>query len=80
MTLLTEKEAAERLRVSPGTLRNWRSGREGRGPRYARIGGRVVYDEADLLAWVNDRKRSGTDQPPDGWHNFEEIKGDSNVQ
>ena len=34
--LLTTKEAAEMLRLSPETLRSWR--REGIGPDYMRIG------------------------------------------
>ena len=32
------------------TLQCWRH--EGRGPRSAMVGGRVVYDRADLDAWI----------------------------
>lgn len=38
--LLEEKELAETLQVSLGTLRNWRT--EGTGPRFHRIGGLIV--------------------------------------
>lgn len=38
---LTPVEAAELLRVSVGTLRNWRY--QGRGPRYVKSEGRALY-------------------------------------
>ena len=44
--------------ISAGTLANWRV--KGRGPRYAKIGGRVLYDEADLISFVESCKRSST--------------------
>lgn len=40
------EEAAAYLRIKKGTLEVWRS--QKRGPRYQKIGGRVVYDLADL--------------------------------
>jgi|YNPMSStandDraft_1061717.scaffolds.fasta_scaffold52421_3 excisionase family DNA binding protein len=39
--LLTVREAAARLRISKPTLDRWRF--EGRGPRYVRLGTRVLY-------------------------------------
>lgn len=50
--LLTTNEAAEILRRNPATLRWWRSQDVGVGPRTTRIGGRVLYREDDLLAFI----------------------------
>ncbi|WP_243545795.1 helix-turn-helix transcriptional regulator [Pseudodesulfovibrio tunisiensis] len=49
--LLDTKEAAEVLRVSAGTLEVWRC--IGRGPRYFKIGRRVLYKQHDLEEYVN---------------------------
>lgn len=46
MNYLIEEEAAAYLRISPQTLRRWRS--VGRGPAYHKIGGAVRYRLADL--------------------------------
>lgn len=48
--LLTRNEAAQWLRVDAGTLRNWAT--RGRGPRFSRLIGRVVYRRGDLEEWV----------------------------
>jgi excisionase family DNA binding protein len=48
--LLTTAEVAERLRRPIGTLRYWRH--VGEGPRSVRIGRAVLYDEAEVDAWV----------------------------
>jgi hypothetical protein len=42
MTLLTEVEAAEILKIKPGTLAAWRV--RGEGPPYLKIGALVRYD------------------------------------
>lgn len=55
--LFTGAEAAEFLRVKPETLANWRS--LGRGPRHARLGGRVVYPLAELRRFVAENLRGG---------------------
>jgi DNA-binding transcriptional MerR regulator len=47
------QEAAALLRTPPATLRQWRS--RGGGPPAARIGKRLLYRRADLIAWVDDR-------------------------
>lgn len=52
-TLNLIEEAAEFLRVPVSTLRFWRH--RGTGPRSARIGGRVMYRQADLEAWLNEQ-------------------------
>lgn len=51
--LLTRGEAAQWLRVDAGTLRNWAS--TGRGPRFSRLIGRVVYRRTDLEEFVAAR-------------------------
>ncbi|MCD7984832.1 MAG: helix-turn-helix domain-containing protein [Desulfovibrio sp.] len=46
-------EAAEYLGVRPGTMEVWRS--LGKGPRYIKLGARVVYEIADLDAFAASR-------------------------
>lgn len=48
------REAADYLKVSPGTLEVWRC--KGRGPRYSKLGKVVVYDVRDLDAFLESRK------------------------
>ena len=63
MSRLTVREAAAYLRVVKGTLDHWRS--IGTGPRFIKVSTRkILYDLADLDAWLNQRKQSSTaDQP-----------------
>jgi excisionase family DNA binding protein len=52
--LLSTKEAAKMLLVSPRTIQDWRV--KGGGPAYVRISGnRVVYRLADLEDWIEAR-------------------------
>lgn len=51
--LLTKPEVAELTRVPVATLSYWRH--MGTGPKSAKIGGRVMYREADVLAWLNEQ-------------------------
>lgn len=51
--LLTIEETAEQLRTPVSTLRYWRHMKKG--PRAARIGGRLMYRQADLENWLNDQ-------------------------
>ena len=58
-TYFSATEGAEYLGLPPQTLANWRS--QGRGPRYAKLGSRVVYGRADLKGFfeaniVSDRR------------------------
>ncbi|MEO5335163.1 MAG: helix-turn-helix domain-containing protein [Magnetococcus sp. YQC-5] len=55
--LLTVEEAAVYLHVKPGTLNNWRTSIRCCGPRYARIGKKILYDRVDLVRWVEERKK-----------------------
>ncbi len=50
--LVTEHEAAAMLGIGVRTLRNWRALRNKKGPRYRKIGARLVrYHVADLEAF-----------------------------
>lgn len=49
--LLTLDEAAAMLRKSPAQMRWLRH--NGEGPKSAKVGGRVMYREQDLTAWIN---------------------------
>ncbi len=55
---LLEEEAADLLRLSRRTLQRHRQA--GTGPAYRRLGGRVVYARADLIAWVEGCRRLST--------------------
>ena len=46
-TFLTERDLAERWRMSPKTLQNWRV--IGRGPQFWKLGNCVRYRVADIL-------------------------------
>ena len=50
---LSTQEAAAFLGVKPNTLEVWRT--KHRGPRYAKIGSRVLYDPEDLEAFFAAR-------------------------
>ena len=54
--LLDEKQAAERLTVSPGTLAVWRSTGRYNLP-FVKVGRMVRYRLSDLDAWVDARAR-----------------------
>jgi hypothetical protein len=60
VALLDEREAADYLRASPHTLRGWRC--KGGGPRFVKVGRKVVYRVADLDAWMTERTRAHTSQ------------------
>jgi len=62
--LVNVVEAAERLGVSVSYLNKMRL--VGRGPLFVKLGARVCYDPADLLAWVESRKRCSTTDTGDG--------------
>jgi excisionase family DNA binding protein len=48
--LMTPEEVAERLRRPVATVRFWRV--KGIGPKAARVGGRVLYRQSDVEAWI----------------------------
>jgi len=47
---LTEKEFATIIRRSPETIRQWRRG--GRGPRWIKCGGRILYPTESTKEWL----------------------------
>lgn len=51
--LMTIEEAAELLRTPVSTLRYWRH--MNKGPKAARIGGRIMYRQPDVEAWLEDQ-------------------------
>lgn len=58
---LTPKEAADRLRLSSGTLANMRC--KGGGPKYIQWGRKVLYPLAEIEAFEQKHLRSNTAQP-----------------
>lgn len=58
MARFTTDEAAQYLRVSASYLNKLRT--HGGGPKFAKLGARVVYDSGDLDAWINERKQAST--------------------
>jgi hypothetical protein len=50
-----EDDAAKELRQTTRTLRLWRQ--QGIGPAWVKIGRRVFYAEAALLAWIRSLER-----------------------
>jgi excisionase family DNA binding protein len=54
-SILTPKQAAEHLSIPAGTLAQWRS--QGRGPKYHKLGGRLVrYRLEDLEAYLAEQR------------------------
>jgi len=51
--LLSRREAADLLRVSPATLAAWAYKRTG--PQFYRVGKWTRYSEGDVLAWLERR-------------------------
>ena len=59
---LTVMEAAKYVRLSKGTLDNLRT--TGGGPRYIKLGRKVIYDRTDLDQWLEDHKQNSTADKP----------------
>jgi hypothetical protein len=59
-------EAARHLRISSSSLTKWRC--TGKGPRWAKLIGSVVYSLRDLDAWANAQKRRSTAETVTGDH------------
>ena len=55
---LTPRETAQRLRIDHKTLANWRV--QGRGPKFVKIGSKVVYRVADVEAFESGNVREHT--------------------
>lgn len=61
LVYLSNDEAAAYLTLSPRTLEKQRV--IGGGPRFRKLGRRVVYAVADLEAWVGERACDTTSDP-----------------
>jgi uncharacterized protein YjcR len=59
---LNTKEAAEFLGVKPNTLEVWRTKKKG--PKYSKIGSRVLYDINDLEEYFTSRSVHTKDTAP----------------
>lgn len=63
--LLTQREAALALSLSPRSLERMRC--EGTGPKFVRLSrGRVAYTETALTEWIAARTVSSTSEPIKG--------------
>lgn len=58
MALMNTHEVAELLRTPAETVRYWRT--SGRGPKHFKIGRRVVYDRAEVEAWLAQQKAAAS--------------------
>lgn len=56
--LLTEEEMAERLGYTRAWLRSQRLA--GNGPAFMKLGNRIMYDPADVRAWLETLKTKPT--------------------
>jgi predicted DNA-binding transcriptional regulator AlpA len=63
---LRPHELAERWLgvVTRSTLDNWRTKRQNRGPRFVKIGGRVLYPVAEVEAYEARNLRGIPNHPP----------------
>lgn len=61
MAHLDQNTLADRWGLSPRTLEQWRW--RGVGPRYLKLGGRVVYRLADVEDWENANLHASTAGP-----------------
>jgi predicted site-specific integrase-resolvase len=58
---LNQTEVAQRWSVSHRTLERWR--RIGQGPRFLKVGGKVVYRIEDIEAYEVEQLRTSTLRP-----------------
>ncbi len=61
MAKLTQEQLASRWHVSPRTLEQWRW--LGKGPKFLKIGARVVYDELDIEEFEQAQRCQNTCGP-----------------
>jgi hypothetical protein len=64
MNLLNQQEASLWLKLSERTLERFRL--TGDGPRYTKLGRRVLYRQDDLEAWIVSNLRSNTSEARHG--------------
>lgn len=73
---LNSETAATMIGISPMTLRIWRV--HGKGPKFTKLGDTkqagVVYFEADIQAWIDERKFANTSAySPAGRRNSKQL-------
>jgi hypothetical protein len=59
---LTVRETAAYVRLAKGTLDHMRT--VGNGPRYSKLGRKIIYDTRDLDAWIDENTRTSTSDDP----------------
>lgn len=55
---LSTAQLAVRIGLAPITIAIWRH--QGRGPRFCKLGSRVLYAERDVQAWLDGSRRQST--------------------
>lgn len=60
MLYLNTNQTAELLLISPRTLEGWRL--TGEGPAYTKAGRRVLYNQENVLDWLEERYRHSTSE------------------
>ena len=55
LTYLTPIQVSVKLGITKNTLVRWR--KDGRGPRFVKLGGRIVYPSRELESWLESRCR-----------------------
>lgn len=60
MNILDINAVADQLGVRPSCLARWRVA--GEGPRFAKLGKRVVYRQKDIDVWIESKVRSSTSE------------------
>ncbi len=61
MSKITQEQLAQRWHLSPRTLEQWRW--LGKGPKFLKIGARVLYREDDVEAWEASEVCQNTSGP-----------------
>lgn len=61
MAKLTQSQLADRWHISPRTLEQWRW--LGKGPKFLKIGARVLYDEKEVEAFETGQLCQNTHGP-----------------
>ena len=61
MERMTQEQLAERWQISPRTLEQWRW--LGKGPKFLKIGARVLYREIDILSYEQAQVCQNTSGP-----------------
>lgn len=59
--MITQEQLADRWHMSPRTLEQWRW--LGKGPKFLKIGARVLYREQDVEAWESGQVCQNTSGP-----------------